>query len=84
MRRAAEDLFEIQRRLTELALARATPPAAPDKAWAETLAHGWSSHIAATAEPARRTLAELEGQGGWTFAKLMIATAELRSLAGAV
>ena len=50
----------------------------------EYLVARWAAKLGAAAEPAWRTLAELEAQGPWTFAKLMIAMAEMHSLAAAI
>ncbi|MBL8551741.1 MAG: NAD-glutamate dehydrogenase [Hyphomonadaceae bacterium] len=84
-RRATEDLFDRQRALAEAALAAiGAPPDRPDAEWGTRAAAEWAASLGAPAESARRTLAELEGQGGWTFAKLVIAAAEMHALAGAV
>ncbi|MBI1251178.1 MAG: NAD-glutamate dehydrogenase [Alphaproteobacteria bacterium] len=84
MRRASEDLFEIQRLLAEAAIAHLPSPPRADKAWAMQGVARWAEALGAVADPVRRTMAELEEQGPWTFAKLMIATAEMRALASAI
>jgi glutamate dehydrogenase len=85
LRRALEDLFVCQSALAEAAIAQmGAPPSTLSADWAaEAVAH-WAQGLGALAEPARRTLAELEAQGPWTFAKLIIAAGEMHSLAATV
>ncbi len=85
LRRAVEDLYVCQSALSEAALAQiAAPPAAPSAVWATQAVEEWVEHLGARAAPAQRALTELEQQGAWTFAKLMIAAAEMNGLASAV
>jgi glutamate dehydrogenase len=72
LRRTLEDLFEDQRVIAEAA-ARAIGDAQAIPAWIEGLG--------AVAAAPRATLAELETGGPWTFAKTVIAAAEVRGLA---
>ncbi|MGE0827805.1 MAG: NAD-glutamate dehydrogenase [Hyphomonadaceae bacterium] len=84
LRRAVEDLFFCQSALTEAALSRmSAPPEAPDAIWAKASVEAWAAELDALVAPVRRTLNELGAQGPWTFAKIMIATAEMHGLAGA-
>ncbi len=85
VRRATEDFADVQLRLSEAA-ARAigAPPAAGDLAWAIQAATGWMASIGQPAQRAKQAYAELNEQGAWTFAKLMLIAAELNALVGAV
>jgi glutamate dehydrogenase len=85
VRRAVEEIYEDQRALAEAAIAATgNAPLTGDKAWAETAAKAWMDKLGGQASLARSTFAELDGHGGWTFAKLMIAAAEFNALAKAV
>ena len=85
VRRAVEEIYEDQRALAEAAIAATgQAPAGSDKAWAEAAARGWIDSLGSQATLARSTFAELDGQGSWTFAKLMIAAAEFNGLAKAL
>jgi len=84
MRRAGEDLFDAQKSLTGAALRAAERPARADRDWAHAMAARWAASLGSAGDSARGVLQELESQGGWTFAKVTIATAEMRALASAV
>jgi glutamate dehydrogenase len=84
LRRALEDLFARQSALAEAAIAQMErPPAALSADWAKEAVARWAASVGAPADSAVRTIAELESQGPWTFAKLMIAAAEMHALAAA-
>ncbi|MGE0597155.1 MAG: NAD-glutamate dehydrogenase [Hyphomonadaceae bacterium] len=83
-RRANEAFYEDQLRLAEAGAAKlGKPPAQADHAWAETAAQQWAGELGPLAARAKATFAELDAQGPWSFAKLMIMAAELTGLAGA-
>jgi glutamate dehydrogenase len=85
LRRGVEDLYACQAALADAAIAASAPPEeAPTAVWAVEVAERWAESIAPLTEPARRAIAELEAQGPWTFAKVMIAAAELHAVAAAV
>jgi glutamate dehydrogenase len=81
VRRAAEDLYQDQRRLAEAAAsAIGTPPKLAGADWADNATRTWIASIGAPAQRARGAFAELDAQGPWSFAKLMLAQAELNAL----
>jgi glutamate dehydrogenase len=85
LRRTMEELYEDQRALTEVALAHAgAPQTGLDRGKALALAEAWLKAIETEAAPTLATLAEIEGQSGWTFAKTILAAAEVRGLATAL
>ncbi|HWA01382.1 MAG TPA: NAD-glutamate dehydrogenase [Caulobacterales bacterium] len=85
VRRAAEDLYEDQRVLAAAAAsAIGAPPAGADVHWGAEAARDWIAGLGAPAQTARAAFAELEGQGQWTFAKVMLAAAEIHGLANAL
>jgi glutamate dehydrogenase len=88
LRRTLEELFEDQRALAEHAIAWAKGKgqnfAALTYATAAAIADGWIATIGAPAAAPRQTLAELEAGGHWSFAKTVIAAAELRALTSAL
>ncbi|MBI1185841.1 MAG: NAD-glutamate dehydrogenase [Alphaproteobacteria bacterium] len=84
LRRGMEDLYGCQAALADAAIAASTPVEDPSAVWAVEVAERWAETVAALTEPARRAIAELEAQGPWTFAKVMIAAAELHAVAGAL
>ncbi|MGE0045808.1 MAG: NAD-glutamate dehydrogenase, partial [Hyphomonadaceae bacterium] len=85
LRRAVEDLYACQASLGEAAVAAlGQAPAQPSAVWATQAVEEWVEGLGPIATPAQRALAELESQGPWTFAKLMIAAAEMHALASAV
>lgn len=83
IRRAAEDFAETQLSLAEAAAASiGRPPSVVDAAWAREAAHHWIEQLGQPAQRARAAFEELGAQGAWTFAKIMLITAELNALAG--
>jgi glutamate dehydrogenase len=82
LRRTLEELYEDQRALTEAAIKHVgAAPAALDRASAMAVCEGWLAAIKTQAAPTLATVAEIEGQSGWTFAKTILAAAEIRGLA---
>ena len=85
VRRAAEEFAAIQLKLAEAAAgAIGAPPKTADASWAVEAAQSWIASLGAPAQRARSAFAELDQQGPWTFAKLMLISAELNALAAAV
>jgi glutamate dehydrogenase len=84
VRRMIEDFLTEQAALTQ-AVARASNPGAGESPKAAQAAiHNWIGERVKAVEAVRRTVDEIEQSGsGWTFAKLTIANAALRDLAGA-
>ncbi|MCA8884980.1 MAG: NAD-glutamate dehydrogenase, partial [Hyphomonadaceae bacterium] len=85
VRRAAGDFGEAQLKLAEAA-ARAIgqPPNDADAAWATQAAREWLSSLGKPAQRAMSAFGELDGQGPWTFAKLMLIAAEFNALVASV
>jgi glutamate dehydrogenase len=85
VRRAVEDFYANQLALAAAA-ARAigAPPKNADAQWADKAVRDWFVSLGAPAQRARAAFDELDAQGAWTFAKLMIAAAEISALAAAV
>lgn len=85
VRRASEDFAEIQLRLAETAAAAIAPPKknASNEEIVDAVV-AWVGGLGAPAQRARAAFAELNSQGQWTFAKLMLIQAELNALASAV
>ncbi|MBK8543271.1 MAG: NAD-glutamate dehydrogenase [Caulobacteraceae bacterium] len=85
VRRAAGDFGEAQLKLAEAA-ARSIgqPPNDANNAWATEVAQKWLASLGQPAQRARSAFAELDGQGPWTFAKLMLIAAEFNALVAAV
>ncbi|MEQ1493963.1 MAG: hypothetical protein ABL932_25820, partial [Terricaulis sp.] len=85
VRRAAGDFGEAQLKLAEAA-ARSIgkPPAGADAHWATEAARKWLGTLGQPAQRARSAFAELDGQGPWTFAKLMLIAAEFNALVASV
>ena len=82
VRRAAEDFGETQLKLAEAAAKSiGAPPKNADMAWAEAAAKTWVASLGQPAQRARTAFAELNTQGPWTFAKLMLIAAEFNALA---
>ncbi len=81
LRRAAQDFGETQLTLAEAA-ARSigAPPKDADNAWAESFAREWIASLGQPAQRARAAFNEMNGQGTWTFAKLMLVAAEFNAL----
>jgi len=85
VRRAAEGFGEIQLRLAEAAAkAIGTPPKDADAAWIANAVKEWVTAIGPQALREKASFAELAEQGPWTFAKLMLMSAEANALAAAV
>ncbi|MES1156631.1 MAG: NAD-glutamate dehydrogenase [Alphaproteobacteria bacterium] len=85
VRRAAEDLYEDQRALASAAAASiGAPPADATAQWGAEAARAWIEGLGAPAQTARAAFSELEAQGPWTFAKVMLAAAEVHGLASAL
>jgi NAD-specific glutamate dehydrogenase len=60
------------------------PPADADIAWATEAVQNWLATLGQPAQRARSAFAELNAQGAWTFAKLMLISAEFNGLVAAV
>ena len=85
VRRAAADFAETQLRLAEATAAAIGAPAeGTDAAWTERAVSEWIGALGQPAQRARSAFAELNAQGPWTFAKLMLISAELNALVAAV
>ena len=85
VRRAAEEFGETQVKLAEAAaVAIGQPRADADYAWTREAVDAWIASLGAPAQRARSAFAELKAQGPWTFAKLMLISAELNVLVGVV
>ncbi|MBX9746534.1 MAG: NAD-glutamate dehydrogenase, partial [Hyphomonadaceae bacterium] len=85
VRRAAQDFGDIQLQLAQAAAnAIGKPPKGADFAWANEAAKAWIASLGKPAARARSAYAELNAQGAWTFAKLMLISAEFNGLAAAV
>ncbi len=81
VRRASEDFAEMQLRLSEAAAAAiGAPKAGASNADIAASARAWVSALGAPAQRARSAFDELNAQGPWTFAKLMLISAELNAL----
>jgi glutamate dehydrogenase len=83
LRRTVEQLFEDQRALAAHAV-NAIPTAPANAAEAEASVAAWAASLGQSALVAQAALEELEAGGGWTFAKVVIAAAELRALTTAL
>ena len=87
LRRTLEELYEDQRLLAEACVkASGATPADKDvtSAWAQEAVRSWLARIDAQASSVMATIAELEGSGAWTFAKTILAAAEIRGLSTSV
>jgi hypothetical protein len=85
VRRAAGDFGEAQLKLAEAAVRSiGQPPTDADAAWATEAARDWLASLGKPAQRAMTAFAELDGQGPWTFAKLMLISAEFNALVAAV
>jgi len=81
LRRAAQDFGETQLRLAAAAASSiGAPPPTADNAWAEAKAREWIASLGQPAQNARTAFGELNAQGAWTFAKLMLVAAEFNAL----
>jgi glutamate dehydrogenase len=85
VRRASEDFAEVQVRLSETAAAAiGKPKSGAENSEIMAVAREWIASLGAPAQRARAAFVELNAQGQWTFAKLMLIQAELNAFAGAV
>jgi|CXWL01.1.fsa_nt_gi glutamate dehydrogenase len=85
VRRATEDFAETQLKLAEAAAKSVgSPPKVSDLAWSNQVTRAWIASLGKPAARARAAYDELNAQGSWTFAKLMLISAELNALASAV
>jgi glutamate dehydrogenase len=85
VRRASEDFYADQLKLAEAAAkAIGAPPRGADAAWADAVVRDWIISLGAPAQRARAAFDELDAQGQWSFAKLMIAAAEMSALASSM
>jgi len=85
VRRAAGDFGEAQLKLAEAAArAISAPPKDADDAWVTEEAKKWLASLGQPVHRTRSAFAELDGQGPWTFAKLMLIAAEFNGLVAAV
>jgi glutamate dehydrogenase len=85
IRRAAQDFGDMQLRLAEAASkANGAPPKDADYEWANKVVTAWIASLGKPAERVRSAYAELAAQGQWTFAKLMLISAEFNVLASAI
>ncbi len=85
IRRAAQDFGDMQLRLAEAASKSiGAPPKDADYEWANKVVTAWIASLGKPAERVRSAYAELAAQGQWTFAKLMLISAEFNVLAAAI
>jgi glutamate dehydrogenase len=84
VRRAAVEFGDIQVRLAQAAAKSIGAPKDVGFAAIEQAAKAWIGSLGQPAMRARSAFAELNGQGPWTFAKLMLVQAELGALAGSL
>jgi len=83
VRRLIEDLMQEQRTLTRAVAAASDPGVGVSEAAAEAAVDAWIGSRLAVVEGVRASVDEIEQSGaGWTFAKLTIANATIRDLAG--
>jgi glutamate dehydrogenase len=82
VRRLIEDMLDEQAALTQAVMAHAGPPKeGADANAAKAAVASWSATKADQVRAAKSTIAAIEKDvGGWSFAKLTIANAELRAL----
>jgi NAD-specific glutamate dehydrogenase len=85
VRRTAQDFGDMQIKFAEVAAkALGAPPASTDMASMTPGVREWIGSLGQPAQRARSAYAELNAQGPWTFAKLMLISAELNGLIAAV
>jgi glutamate dehydrogenase len=85
IRRAAEDFARTQLDLAEgAAAAIGAPPAGANADWVGEAAKAWIARLGQPAQRARAAFDELNVQGTWSFAKIMLMAAELNALASSV
>jgi glutamate dehydrogenase len=81
LRRTLEELYEDQRMLAEAVIRHAGAAPKADDAEAPSLAvRAWMGANEARVSAVLATIAELEATGAWTFAKTILAAAEVRGL----
>ncbi|MGE3867558.1 MAG: NAD-glutamate dehydrogenase, partial [Hyphomonadaceae bacterium] len=81
LRRLLAELNEDQRRLAEAVLAQSdAPPAQLSGDWPARMTADWAAAHGATAAPVLATITEMQASGAWTFAKIVLAAAALRTL----
>ncbi len=84
LRRTLEELYEDQRMLAEAVIRHAgAAPKSEDVAAPSVAVRTWMSANDARVTGVLATIAELEATGGWTFAKTILAAAEVRGLSTA-
>jgi glutamate dehydrogenase len=86
IRRLIEDVMSEQAALTSSAcdFAASQGHTGHDSKWAKTVLEAWSARHAALLGQTRSTISELKASpGGWSFAKLSIANAQIKQLAQA-
>jgi glutamate dehydrogenase len=84
VRRAADDFGEMQLKLAEAAAKAMGAPKQTDAASVAQAAKTWLGSLGQPATRAHAAFAELNAQGPWTFAKLMLISAEFNALVGSV
>jgi len=85
VRRATEDFAATQLKLAEAAAAKIGAPSKEmDVHWVSNVAQEWIASVGQPAQRAKTAFEELNAQGPWTFAKLMLISAELNALAASV
>jgi glutamate dehydrogenase len=80
VRRAVDDFSQTQLKLAEAAASAIGAPPADVNAAAQR----WIASIGAPAQRARAAYAELDAEGAWTAAKLMLMSSELAALVAAL
>ena len=84
VRRTAQDFGDMQIKLAGAAAKALNAPSGSDMAGMTPAVREWIASLPQPAQRARSAYAELSAQGPWTFAKLMLMSAELNSLIAAV
>jgi len=84
VRRAAEDFGETQLKLAEAGAKAIGAPREGDNAAMTERVREWIASLGQPAQRARSAFAELNAQGSWTFAKLMLISAEFNALTASV
>jgi len=81
VRRAGEEFAQMQLKLAEAAAEKiGAPPKSASPEWLGEQTRAWIVTLGQPAQRARSAFAELNEQGPWTFAKLMLISAELNAL----
>jgi hypothetical protein len=85
VRRAAQDFGDMQLKLAEAAaIAIGAPPPDADYANITEATKIWITSLGLPAQRVMSAFGDLNGQGPWSFAKLMLISAEFNALASAV